>query len=157
MNEQLTRHIEIREFPTQRVVRIRERMRMDELAMRIRGDLAELHAFLVSQGIAPAGAPYLQCPEPDATKVVDAEIGWPVDREVTAQGRIEAGTLPACRAAWTEHRGSYATIDKTYAALYEWIGRNGHVPAGPAREVYVTGPEVTDPARIVTEVIAPIR
>ena len=157
MADQLVRHIEIRELPMQHVLRIREHLRMEELATRIPADLRELHEYLVSQGIRPMGPPYLQCPEPDATRTVDAEIGWPVDRERPGAGRIEPATLPAGRVAWTEHVGSYDTIDKTYAALFEWIGRNGHVPAGPPRELYVTGPEVTDPSKIVTEVIAPIR
>lgn len=157
MTEQIVRHIEIREFPEQRVLRIREHARMAELPMRIQADLRALHEFMTARGIRSVGAPYLQCPQPDATGVVDAEIGWPVDRVVLADGRIEPALLPACRAAWTEHRGSYDTIDTTYAAVYEWIGQNGHVPGGPARELYLTGPEVTDPAKIVTEVIAPIR
>lgn len=157
MKAQIVRHIEIREFPEQPVLRIREHVSMAELPMRIQADLRELHEHLTKEGVRPAGAPYLQCPQPDATRVVDAEVGWPVDRPAKGAGRIEPATLPACRAAWTEHRGSYETIDKTYAAIYEWIGRSGHTPGGPAREVYLTGPEVSDPAKIVTEVIAPIR
>ena len=157
MKEQRVRHIEIREFPEQRVLRIREHVSMAELPTRIQADLRELHQYMTTHNISSVGAPYLQCPQPDETRIVDAEVGWPIDRVVSSDGRIEAATLPASRAAWTEHHGSYDTIDKTYAALYEWIGRNGHTPGGPAREVYLTGPEVTDPAKIVTEVIAPIR
>ena len=157
MKEQIVRQIEIRQFPEQRVLRIREHVSMAELPKRIQLDLRELNEFMTKHQLASVGAPYLQCPQPDATNVVEAEIGWPVDRVVPAEGRIEPATLPACRAAWTEHRGSYDTIDTTYAAVYEWIGRNGHVPGGPARELYLTGPEVTDPAKIVTEVVAPIR
>lgn len=150
-------NIELREYPSQKVVRIRERLAMADLPSRIPAGIREIHAHLERMRVTPSGCPYLQCPQPDATGMVDVEIGWPVDRDLPREGRIEAGVLPGGRAAWTEHRGSYDTVDKTYAALYEWIARNGLVPAGPARELYVTGPEVTDPKEIVTEVIAPVR
>ena len=158
MIERPVRLIEIREFPEQRVLRIcGGRMATKDIATFIPGALGEIHAYLQRAGARPTGAPYLVCPQPDADGKAEVELGWPVDRELPGEGRIEGGTLPGGRAACTEHRGTYDTIDRTYAALYEWIGRNGHTPAGPAREVYLTGPEVTDPERILTEVVAPIR
>ncbi len=157
MIDQQARHIEIREYPEQHVLRIRGRVAMRDLPSRIPAAISEIHRYLQRRHVKPSGPPYLQCPEPDATGIVDIEIGWPVGRAVDGEGGIEPGTLAGGRAAWTEHRGSYDTVDQTYAALYEWIGRTGHTPAGPARELYVTGPEVTDPKDIVTEVVAPIR
>lgn len=130
---------------------------MADLPSRIPARIGEIHALLERSGVTPSGCPYLQCPEPDATGMVDVEIGWPVEHELAGDGHIEAGLLAGGRAAWTEHRGSYDTVAKTYAALYEWIAAKGLQPAGPARELYLTGPEVTDPKDIVTEVIAPVR
>lgn len=152
---QTTRHIEIREYAPQPVLRIRGHIAVALLPRRIPAEIGEVYRELRRRGLAPTGAPYLQCTQPDASGTVDYEVGWPVPGDVTGTGRVEPGVLPGGRAAWTEHRGPYDTLGQTYAAVYAWIAANGHRPSGPPRELYMTGPEVTDPKDIVTEVIAP--
>ena len=53
------------------------------------------------------------------------------------------GSLPAGTVAFTEIRGEqcqFPQILGAYEAVYSWAHAHGHEPAGPPREIYVSGP-----------------
>lgn len=114
---------------------------------------AELFSRLAAANVAPSGPPFLIATHP-VEGGMDVLVGVPCAEAPAAAGLV-SGTLPGGRVAVTTHRGSYESLAPVYAALSGWILTNGHVMAGPPREVYLTGPEVPQEQH-VTEVFWPI-
>lgn len=81
----------------------------------------------------------------------------PVDSPASASGRVEPLQLPGGRFAVTEHRGSFAELDRTYGALGTVVMERALSTDGPIREMYlVTSADTDDPAELRTEVCWPI-
>jgi len=123
--------------------------------------LRELMGVLERQGLAPAGpvfAHHLARP----SEVFDFELGVPVEKGCSAEGRVEPGELPAATVVRTVHHGGYEGLPDAWAEL---IRRSPEVtePAGLTRgdtfwEVYVAGPETSpDAAAWRTELNVPLR
>lgn len=148
--------ISTRSIPEQPVLAIRGVVSPDMFQSFIGGAFAELYEFVSRGGVDIEGPPmavyHLVAPE-----AFDAEVCLPVAGNAMGAGRIEARTLPAVTVATTVHLGPYDTEGQTYAELERWIGANGYVPSGPARERYLIGPDVgVTPAEYRTEIDMPI-
>ena len=120
------------ELAQQPVVSIRERRVQQAIPEFLSGAFGELFGTLGLLGAAPAGPPSViyHVFGPDG---IDAEVCVPVDRGMKATGRIEYRVLPAMTVARTLHVGRYEDLGAAYAAVKDWIQRNGHeaVGAGP--------------------------
>lgn len=81
----------------------------------------------------------------------EVEICLPV-----ATGTRGAVVLPGATTVATVHQGPYENIAPAYHALALWMGRHGHVPAAPPREIYLNDPTTVEPAAIRTRVEWPI-
>ncbi|MGM9942138.1 MAG: MerR family transcriptional regulator [Bulleidia sp.] len=67
-------------------------------------------------------------------------------------------TLPAVHVACSYHKGSYASLHRTYAGLLAWIENNGYEIDGEIRESYIDGVwNQEDEIRWLTEIQIPIR
>jgi effector-binding domain-containing protein len=66
----------------------------------------------------------------------EVEIGVLVPAPFTPAGRIRASTLPGGRVARATHRGDYARLGATHAAVHTEVERRGLTAAGPCWEVY---------------------
>jgi effector-binding domain-containing protein len=118
--------------------------------------IQELMSALSAQGVAPAGPLYAHHlrlhPE-----TWDFEIGVPVAKPITAAGRVEPGTLPACTVARSIYQGGYEGLGVAWTELGQWIEKEGHVPAENLWECYVAGPEASpDPKQWRTELNRPL-
>ena len=82
----------------------------------------EVHAWLVSRNLTPAGAPFIRYLTTDMETKLDIEVGFPVAAAVTGDGRISAGILPAGRYAVLEYTGPYEGdgVFKANVAMMEW-------------------------------------
>ena len=70
---------------------------------------------------------------------------------------FEVVELPAVeQAAVLAHRGAPDTIGTAWMALSDWMSREGWAPAGPCREMYLSGDEVPM-EEWLTELHYPIR
>jgi DNA-binding transcriptional MerR regulator/effector-binding domain-containing protein len=65
------------------------------------------------------------------------EVFVPVRGPVPSADRIAYRRLPACRAASIIHRGSYAGLADSLAALRAWVAAAGLTAAGPLRILYL--------------------
>jgi DNA-binding transcriptional MerR regulator/effector-binding domain-containing protein len=65
------------------------------------------------------------------------EVFVPVRGPVPSADRIAYRRLPACRAASIIHRGSYAGLAASLAALRAWVAAAGLTAAGPLRILYL--------------------
>jgi effector-binding domain-containing protein len=129
----------------------------------IRDMLMRLYAALDQAGIAPAGPPMARYFDeefkPEKTEyevcvpITPADDGSVPDRI----GEARTDVIPAHQAMVVEHRGPYDAIHLGYEAIGEELNTIGYAVAGPATEVYLTGPESTsDPAEYVTEIRLPV-
>lgn len=148
--------------PDQPYVAIRTRATMQQLDTAIPQGLGEVSAWLQKQGIAPAGAPFCRYLIIDMEALLELEIGWPVARPASGDGRVQAGVLPAGRYASLIYTGIDLGIPAN-RALLEWGPENGLAwdtwatqqgSAWGARcETFLTNPdEQPDRARWETEV-----
>ncbi len=119
--------------------------------------MAELYGSVLSEivgaGKAPAGPPIVLYYDREFNpEKVDIEVAWPVD-----DPKLANATLPAVTAAVTMHVGPYEDLSQAYAAVYEWVNRNGYEPQHPMRDVYYNDPSSVPPEQLATEVILPVR
>ena len=149
---------EVKEYPDQPVLGIRERVPLDELKHVIPAHYKEIFGYLEEIGVK-AIKPWTitLCPFADEDGFVAIEDNVIVPSPVAGRGRIESRTLPACTAVTTIHRGPYTELGRAYRALAQWFERHGLEAVGDAREIYWSDPEeVEDEADYVTEIAWPI-
>jgi effector-binding domain-containing protein/DNA-binding transcriptional MerR regulator len=81
----------------------------------------------------------------------------PISAEATMDRGVSVRVVPAVRAAFTMHAGSYDALAGAERALADWMQENSLEPNGPLRAVYVVGPaQIKDPCELRTEVLWPI-
>ncbi|HEX5147768.1 MAG TPA: GyrI-like domain-containing protein [Candidatus Limnocylindrales bacterium] len=146
----------VRDLPEQPIVSIRERHPQTQIPAFLGSAFGDLFSHLKLLGVEPAGAPFViyHALGPD---VIDAEVCVPVTKPVTASGRTQMRVLPAATVAHTLHLGPYEELEVAYAAVNDWIARNGFEAAGPIQERYLNGPgEAATPADYQTELEIPV-
>lgn len=121
----------------------------------------QLFALVAELGATPAGPPGARYPgdtwEPDAVRVeAFVPLLAPLPDGPLPSG-VARGELAAGRLAVTLHSGSFATMDRSYAALGGWIAANGRTPAGVLQELYLVAADASDdPAAWRTEIGWPV-
>ena len=80
----------------------------------------------------------------------DVEVGVLVTAPFEPEGRVIASALPGGEVATATHRGDYAKLGDTHAAVREYIAAEGRELAGPCWEIYGHGR--ADPSEQETEV-----
>lgn len=90
----------------------------------------------------------------------DIEVCIPVDADHTPTGDVKISILPAVEMmACTIHTGPFHTVQKAYAALNEWVEKNGYHITGPTRELNLHLPNIPsnqDDSDAVNEIQFPI-
>ena len=140
----------------QSIVSIRDRRKRIDLPGFLKEAFPELFRRLGILGVSPAGPPFVIY-HAFGTEDVDAEVCVPVDQAVSATGTIQSRVLPEVTVARTLHVGRYEDLGIAYAALSDWIRRNGFEAAGPFQERYLDGPgDNVAPSEYRTEIEMPI-
>jgi AraC family transcriptional regulator len=149
-----------KELTPQPVLIVRRKVKRSEIAGTIAECLPLVFQYAQQKGIALAGPPLTRYVQ-SGPGLLTIEAGMPVASSaeldpITARGVI-AETLPGGPAAVTMHPGPYDSLSDAYAALEEWIDRQGLAPAGAPWEVYVTDPaDYPNPADWKTEIFWPV-
>ena len=147
---------EIRSVPSQHIAAIKLRASMDAIGESMSRAFPKVFDAISKAGVAPAGPPlarYFSFGGP----TIDFECAVPVATPFTGQGDVQPGQIGGDEAAHATHVGPYDTIGQTWGALMAWLEAQGHKPAGPGWESYVTDPsEELDPTKWVTEVYSPV-
>ena len=136
---------------------------MDTISTAVDSAFPELFGWLASQGIAPAGPPFIRYLVIDMAGDLRIELGVPVSAPVAGAGRIKPGVLPAGSYAVLRHTGPYDGLVASNAALQQWAADHGvrfdtHETGqgsawGGRVEHYLTDPsQEPDPARWETDV-----
>ncbi|NKZ91095.1 transcriptional regulator [Rhodococcus hoagii] len=125
---------------------------VDRIADFIGAAFREVVAAAERSGTALAGPPFARY-RPLPGGVWNVEAGFPLDREIAPDGRVEPAALPAGPVVTTVHAGGYDTVEPAYIALTSWITEHGYLTVGEAWECYLDGPNVPDPR---TEIVMPV-
>lgn len=144
-------------LPAQPAAVIRDKLMAGEMSVWLPQAYGELFDYLSRIDEAPAGPPYARFRFLSEDEV-EVEAGVPVDTAVEAEGRVEAGELPAGPVATTLHTGRYEALDLAYVALHTWLAERGFEPLGSHWECYLTDPQAQpDPEHWQTIVVQPYR
>lgn len=146
----------------QHYVGVRTQVEMREFPVVIPQLLGETFGWLGSQGVPPAGAPFMRYHVINMESKLDIEMGVPVASATPGNGRVAPGVLPAGRYASLIYTG-VANGMKGNAALLDWGAAKGLVwdswvaengdGFGSRFESYLTDPAVEpDMAKWETEV-----
>ncbi len=131
----------VKDVPPIDVVGVRARVPIAEIGRLFRQAGAKLRA-------APAGPPigiyFDRVIDPQA---VEVEVDFPVAEDA------EETLLPAHVASLIYH-GPHDGVSQAWGTLLRWAAEHGLQVDGPAREVYLTMPDVEEP---VTELQLPVR
>lgn len=127
--------------------------RVSELGGVFSTAFGEVYGFLGAAGVDPEGPPFVIYHEmPVGDDPMDVEICAPVGRAVDPPSGWRMQELPAGEFATLVHVGPYDTIAVAYGSMTSWLDEHGYAPAGPPREVYLSGPETPqDEIRTVIE------
>jgi AraC family transcriptional regulator len=132
----------------------------------VRTAFARLYGWIEQAGYTPSGPPigvYYNGPG----EVPEDELRWELRSPVSgdAESVEESGPddsgpgikrLASSLIAYTLHRGSFERLGEVYAALSEWVDKQGYEVVGPVEEVYYTDPNQVPPDELVTEVRFPV-
>jgi effector-binding domain-containing protein len=118
--------------------------------------ISEVYAAVMSQGRTPAGpwfTHHLRVP----TEVFDFEACVPVDKPITAAGRVLPGEWPATRVARVVYQGPYEGLGEAWGTFIKWVDAQGHTRRGDLYERYLVGPDSTqDSSAFRTELNQPL-
>jgi len=140
---------------TQPLLSIRRRARVDQLQAVISEVFQSIGAYLGELGEQPGGAPFTAYYNMDMQDL-DLAIGFPVGRTLPGRGEIESTEMPEGEYASVLHKGAYNQVSGAYAALDEFIRRQGRIPSGVAYEFYLNSPYETAESELKTQVVFPL-
>jgi effector-binding domain-containing protein len=146
-----------KELTPQPVLIVRRRVKRSDIAATIAEALPPIFMYAQQNGIALAGLPFTRYVDM-GPGLITMEPGMRVSSaNSSGGGEIVADTLPGGPVATTVHAGPYDKLSDAYAAIEEWMGKEGLVPAGPPWESYLNDPsDFPDPMDWKTEVCWPV-
>lgn len=130
---------------------VRGHVASEQIAGFLGGAFTEVMAAVAQQGRQITGMPFGRY-RPAGDGSFDVEAGFPVDAPLTAQGRVEPGTLPGGPTASVVHRGAYDTVAAAYETVVRAVEESGGRVTGAPWECYLDEPGAAEPR---TEVVVP--
>lgn len=127
------------DLAAQPILFARRRVARNDLAKAIAECLGAAFGLAMQKGYAIGGRPFSRYPEV-GPGLLTLEAGCVLASPAPGAGEVEAGFLQAGPAAVAMHAGSYDTLQETYAAMQQWIERQGLRTAGAPWESYITDP-----------------
>jgi len=149
--------VEHRTVPAVAALAIAERVTMADLEMWWTDAFDELHATVRSAGVTPGIGGGLYPGELFEVEVADVVAFLPVATPVSTRSRARMIEIPAAELAVAVHHGSFAELDRTYAAVGTHVAERELGVDGPIREYYlVTAADTPDESQHRIEVCWPI-
>jgi effector-binding domain-containing protein len=146
----------ITEVSPQRTAVVSARVTLAELPRFFSRTFSHVAAALARQGIVPSAPPFAFYTEAPG-EWVEVEAGFPVTRQIQADGEVVPSKLPGGSAVTGMHIGPYETLEVTYEELESWIRVHHLSPSGGMWEVYLAGPEAnSDPNSWRTQIFQPV-
>ena len=145
------------DLPPVHAVAIRGKMPVSDLAVFFGDAYRELCQFASEKGLAIAGMPFARYFSVTPGEVdVEAAVPLVALPPLAVPGRINRVDLPGGPAAELRHIGPYWTMTESYTALERWLDEHHRTRGDVPREVYLKGPEDTEPEEWVTLIVQPL-
>ncbi len=130
-----------------------------DIAAAIADAFDALAAFIDKSGVRPAGPPlavYRGWDEGAGRMTID--VGFPVAPCDTSKltGTLHCGQTPSGKALKAVHHGPYARLHDSYDKLQAHMKKAGIPMPSSAWEVYLSDPDTTPEADLLTEIYMPI-
>lgn len=122
----------------------------------------KLCTWMGKEGLIGAGAQFVGVsyddPEITPPEKIRYDACVTVDDSFQAEGEIGVQVIAGGDYARTTHQGPYEKLGQTYHRLMgEWLPRSGrHLRNAPCLEFYLTDPDSTPPADLLTDVCVPL-
>jgi effector-binding domain-containing protein len=147
---------EIKEMPAQPALSVRMRTNVENLPQTIGQGFGAVAQYLGELGQQPAGAPYVAYYNMDMSDL-DIEIGFPVSKKLSGKGEIKVSQIPGGKMGTCLYTGPYPEMPPAYEALTKLVTEKGLEPAGVVYEVYCNSPMDTEPAKLQTLILFPLK
>lgn len=144
-------NIDLFQLRGQPTLAIRQTAKVETLPMLIGETYGKLAAYLQELGELLSDVPFVMYHNMDMQNL-DVEIGFPVARTLPGRGNIQAGSIPACKAAVCLHRGAYSEMGPMYEEMMQWIPAQGFEATGATIEYYYNDPSVGE-SELLTKVV----
>ena len=133
----------------------------DQLGEVLADCLPTVFGFVMENGLAPAGHPFVRYTNMTPGMTFEVDAGIPLVEAAVEnpppESGIVAGELFGGTVATTVHKGHYEGLGDAYAALEKWVADGPATAIGAPWEMYLTDPgEVPDSADWMTEIFMPI-
>jgi hypothetical protein len=128
---------------------VRAKVPLAEIPRAERSARAKLEAALPSLDVGPLGQT-LTLWRPPANGIMDMEPGVLVARTFEPVGEVVPSSVPAGRAAYFLHVGSYEGIPGAWNTLFEWCAKQKLELAGLNWQIY--GDWNDDPTKLTTAI-----
>ncbi len=135
---------------------VRIRTPVSQLPQVLGKAFGEIAAYIGTLGEQPAGPPFVVYHNMDMQDL-DIEIGFPVNKPLPAQGKLQPGALPEGKAATCRYTGPYEEVGTAYEALSKWVDENGYEITGLTIESYLNDPQTTAPDQLQTQIAQPLK
>lgn len=152
----MTLECEVVDLQAQPTLVVRARAAVERLPEVLGPAWAAILGHAGQAGAEPNSAPFVAYHNMDM-KDLDLEIGFTFPRPLAGDENVQAGEVPAGKAAQCVHVGPYDQLRTTYQALEAWMSERGLKHAGPAYEYYLDDPQATPPGQLRTRVVLPVR
>ena len=135
----------IKDIPTQQIISITRRHKVDGLGKQEEKDIGALFAYAAEQQATPTNDAPFGIYHGPVSEQEDGPIETciSVNGKVTGKGEIEVKQLEGGKAACVTIHGDqchYPELLGAYDAAADWIQKNGYETTQPPREVWYTGP-----------------
>jgi DNA-binding transcriptional MerR regulator len=136
--------VTVRDIPTQQIISITRRHKVDGLSKQIDHDIGALFSLVHDCGARALDAPFGIYHGPvNEQEDGPVETCLAVDGNVEGRGNVEVKQLDGGKAACVVILGEqchYPELLGAYDAAADWIQKNGYETTQPPREIWYTGP-----------------
>ena len=87
--------------------------------------IPEVLGWAAEAGLTPVGPPFWKYNVIDMAAGLEVEVGVPVDRPASGDGRVHSGVLPGGRYVLAHHVGHPDTLEQATAELLAWADSRG--------------------------------
>jgi effector-binding domain-containing protein len=148
--------MEIKEMQEQKTAVVRTTTSLKELPGTIGSIYGELMGYLQRHGLTMTGYPFVLYHNADMD-ALEIEAGFPVGRTVSAEGRVQPGTIPGGKVLSAIHIGPYSTLEKSYIPVMERIKKENLQVTEWMYELYLNSPEEVPEEQLQTEICFPLK
>ena len=109
----------IEQHAEQHYAAISERVSMEEIPVKLPPLIGQVHEWLQQRKIESVGPPFFRYRSMKNNQML-VDVGWPVQKKIDGDGRVEAGYFPEGRYVSVTHIGPYMKLNSAHMELEKY-------------------------------------